>query len=83
MTLGGGGGLCQRGCKQSLNVLKVEVKVFFGCFGYIYIKIMLYINRDKASEENFEKNERFEHKKGPRPLGGARAGCASPPPWIR
>jgi len=30
--------------------------------------------------EKIEKNKRFGHKKiiGPRPLGGARAGCAPP-----
>jgi len=48
------------------------------------LKLCLKLIASKASEENFEKKERFGHKKitGPRPLGGgARAGCA--PPWIR
>jgi len=36
---------------------------------------------ERSERGKIEKNKRFGHKKiiGPRPLGGARAGCAPPP----
>ena len=44
------------------------------------LTLCLKLIASEASEENFEKNERFGNQKiiGPRPLGGARAGCAPP-----
>jgi len=77
----GGGG------RKLLKVLTVEVKVIFSVFwcrlGLFSIKFRLQINRERSERGKNEKIERFGHKKiiGPRPLGGARAGCA--PPWIR
>ena len=50
------------------------------CFSHNSIRIKLKINRERKRKV---KTKHFGHKKilGPRPLGGARAGCA--PPWIR
>jgi len=41
---------------------------------------MLTNNRERSERRKNAKNWRFGHKKiiGPRPLGGARAGCAPP-----
>jgi len=38
------------------------------------------MNRERSERGKIEKKMRFGHKKiiGPRPLGGARAGCAPP-----
>ena len=72
LTLGGGVNFVNGGCRQSLKVLKVEVKIIFQRVLAIFLlKLCLKII---ASEEKFVKMQRFQHKKilGPRPLRGAR-----------
>ena len=56
---GGGRGLCQRGVRKSLKVLKVEVKVIFRVFwcrlGHLSIKIRRKMIRERSERGKIEK----------------------------
>ena len=80
-----GRGFCQRrGDKKVEKVLKVEVKVIFSAFlAILLLKLCLKVIASEASEEKMIKISVLGIKIiGPRPLGGARAGCAPLDPLV-
>jgi len=72
LTLEGGRGICQSGCKKSLKVLKVEVTVIFKhVLAVFLLKLCLKKNEKKTSVLDSKKSYAIR---------GARARCATPPP---